>query len=361
MAHPEHQRYWFVAAAGCGTLGLGMITAAASLASSTSHLALTNPFMVTGYVAFAFTVGCFVGGIRQLRFPFARTLNDPVTITTLIPPAFPSPINVEVTPEQKGVMLHLVVLNHGDRGQFSAEVISIVDPDGTAIGTQFWPIPWKEDGSVTPKEILNEQSRTLDFARYDVYGVNDDLASGHWGTNRHWWFSSIPGPIGVYSPVRLRSDLEVQRFLVTVRISRAEPRDHDDSQFAIGVKNFTLICEHNDAIMPELDRWKGWCAVPIRGVPLFALLLERSTPSPASRVAGLGPVKCRVREPNGAEMETIQHGWHRNMIWVYYYPTVFRGMPPPVSGRYGYAWYEQQSDQRWRPLHSGACYVAISQ
>jgi hypothetical protein len=99
-------------------------------------------------------------------------------------------------------------------------------------------------GSVEPKEILQTGRRILDFARYDVRGVNADLASTKWGDNKHWWFSSLPEPIGfMYHPVATGAALEDQRFVVTVRIIRAEPANSTDRQFAIGVHGFDLICE----------------------------------------------------------------------------------------------------------------------
>jgi hypothetical protein len=114
--------------------------------------------------------------------------------------------------EQDGVRLRLVVVNRGDSGRFSAEVVSIRDHwDNPLLGPSSWHIPWLEDGSVEPKEILQTGRRILDFARYDVRGVDDDLASTKWGDNKHWWFSALPEPIGfMYRPVRTRAELEVQ-------------------------------------------------------------------------------------------------------------------------------------------------------
>jgi hypothetical protein len=155
------------------------------------------------------------------------------------------PINVILVPDRDGVHLRLAVVNRGTAGRFSAEVVRIFDDRGNApLGPASWRIPWLEDGSVEPKEILQEGRRILDFARYDAGGVHADLTSTHWGTNKHWWFSALPEAAGfMYRPVRTRAELEAQRFRVTVRIIRADPPDSTDRQFAIGVHGFDLICE----------------------------------------------------------------------------------------------------------------------
>jgi hypothetical protein len=112
------------------------------------------------------------------------------------------------------------------------------------LGPSSWPIPWLEDGSVEPKEIPFTGRRILDFAWYDVGAVQADVTSTHWGDNHHWYFSSIPEPIGVmYHPVRTMAEVEAQRFLVTVRIIRVDPADSTDRRLAIGVDGFGLVCE----------------------------------------------------------------------------------------------------------------------
>jgi len=74
VAHPEHQRYWFIAASACGALGLAMIGAAAALAAVPhSQFAWTSHFMIIAYSAGAAALACFVLGIRQIRFPLAAT------------------------------------------------------------------------------------------------------------------------------------------------------------------------------------------------------------------------------------------------------------------------------------------------
>jgi hypothetical protein len=73
ISHPEHQRYWFTAAAGCGLLGVAMIGAAATLASSTTHLDFTSTVVIVAYVAFCFAISCFLFGIRQWQFPIASS------------------------------------------------------------------------------------------------------------------------------------------------------------------------------------------------------------------------------------------------------------------------------------------------
>lgn len=48
-----------------------MITAAATLGSSTSHLAFSGHFMFIAYIAAVSAVACFVAGVRLWRFPLA--------------------------------------------------------------------------------------------------------------------------------------------------------------------------------------------------------------------------------------------------------------------------------------------------
>jgi hypothetical protein len=51
------------------------------------------------------------------------------------------------------------------------------------------------------------------------------------------------GAVGfMYRPVARRAEREAQRFVVTIRIIRADPPDSIDRQFAIGVNGFDLIC-----------------------------------------------------------------------------------------------------------------------
>ena len=104
--------------------------------------------------------------------------------------------------------------------------------------------PVEGDGSVEPKMILQAEKPFLDFARFEFAAVTADLASSHWGGNKHWWFLSLPEPIGVmYRLVATERDLEAQRFVVTVCIIWAEPLNYTDRQLSIRFRGFDLICE----------------------------------------------------------------------------------------------------------------------
>ena len=120
-------------------------------------------------------------------------------------------------------------------------VTGITDPDGRPVpGPQSWPIPWLEDGSVRPANLPKFDGRTLDFARFNA-GESDP-----WPHRAYWLFSSLPEPVGVtYDPVRSRGELGAQRFVVTLRIIRAEPSaNHMDRQFSIGVTTGgRLVCD----------------------------------------------------------------------------------------------------------------------
>jgi len=158
------------------------------------------------------------------------------------PPALPpAPVDVSVVHKADGDRLRLVVTNEGPRGGFTAEVISVLDPDGRPVERQSWTVPWVGDDSAAPADLLHSGSRTLDFARF----VPDE---GQWPHRAFWEFFSLPGPgrIAVmYKPVADKRELAPARFVVTVRIIRSEPSpDHTDRQFAIGVtSNAGLVCE----------------------------------------------------------------------------------------------------------------------
>lgn len=193
------------------------------------------------YMCFASLAGTWPAGRSLRRGTQVVQLPAAAPEQPAIPPP---PLRVIVRGEQDGLRLRLIVVNRGDAGMFTAEVVSVLDNDGNArLGPSSWPIPWLEDGSVEPKQILFAGSRILDFACYDVGALQADLKSTHWGDHDHWWFSSLPQPIGfMYRPVRTLADVEAQRFLVTVRIIRADPPNTTDRQFAVGVNGFDLTC-----------------------------------------------------------------------------------------------------------------------
>jgi hypothetical protein len=91
MAHPAHQKYWFMVTGGSGLLGIAMITAAATVGGSSGRLDATGPLAILAYIAFGCMAVFFVCGIRQLRFPFAKTVPASEGEAPPPPPSPPSP------------------------------------------------------------------------------------------------------------------------------------------------------------------------------------------------------------------------------------------------------------------------------
>jgi hypothetical protein len=235
------------AAWGVVTLALsGVATATWLGALSSGPIFLVWPaFLFTG-LTIAAICRCFAflpGRRATSRDPMRRDRRG--VVSTL-----PShPINVALIPEQVGDRLHLGFLNRGAVGHFSVQVTGILNAQERAIGSQHWPIPWL-DHSTDPKRILPGETRMLDFARYDVAAVNTELSTGHGGAN-HWFFSSVPDPVGVtYYKLRDERDLAEQRFLVTVRILDASSGSYTDRKLTVGACGFILICEpdKNEAV-----------------------------------------------------------------------------------------------------------------
>jgi hypothetical protein len=150
---------------------------------------------------------------------------------------------MDLLSEQADNCLRLGMSNLGAAAEFSAQVTGILDPLGRAVGLQHWPIPWLEDGSPEPKRILTGQTRMLDFARYDPAAVNAELSAGSGGAT-HWWFSSVPVPIGAkYYNLRSQADLTDQHITLTVRIMNAHSGDYFDRQLMLGIKDSQITCE----------------------------------------------------------------------------------------------------------------------
>ena len=221
-------------------LGSGAFATGINTASSGSEFPVW-PVWAFSALAVAAVYMCFasLSGSWPTGHGLGRGRGAPPTSVT----APPHPMNIVLISEQAGVQIRLGLLNRGAAAEFSAQVTRILDTKGRAIGPQHWPIPWLEDKSIDPKRILTGQTRMLDFACYDVAAVNAELGTGHGGAD-HWWFSSVPAPIGVmYYALRDQRDLEEQRFIITVRIMDANSGDYADRQLALGVRGFGLICE----------------------------------------------------------------------------------------------------------------------
>jgi hypothetical protein len=159
------------------------------------------------------------------------------------------PANVQLVPEQVGNQLRLMLVNNGRIAEFSAQVIEVLDPLRQKRTPQHWTIPWLEDNSVEPKRILAGGRRVLDFASYDDAAVNAEFNTGHDGAD-HWRFAAVPTPLGIkYYNLRSRSDLELQRFILTVRIMNARSGRYLDHQLTVGIDGSNLIC----GIVPVKD------------------------------------------------------------------------------------------------------------
>lgn len=153
------------------------------------------------------------------------------------------PASVDFIPEQVGDHLRLGLVNQGPATEFSAQVTSIRDPMGRREAPQYWTIPWLEDNSAEPKRILTGGTRVLDFARYDADAVNAELGTGNDGAD-HWRFSAVPTPIGArYYNLRSQNDLELQRFILNVRIMNASSGKYLDRELTVRVQGRSLVCE----------------------------------------------------------------------------------------------------------------------
>lgn len=157
--------------------------------------------------------------------------------TTAAPASLPSsPVSIRLIPELDTATnrFRLGALNRGELGRFRVEVIGTHDQDGNWIGPRSWPVPWL-NGSVDAEEIPMFGKPLLDFAHFDLLGLQEDLEGTKWLNGDHWVFPSLPQPIKVrYSAVRRWSELENQHFVITVRVIRDDPPGYVDTQFKIG-------------------------------------------------------------------------------------------------------------------------------
>lgn len=145
----------------------------------------------------------------RLRVPEA-VQSRPVTMGIVLEADPPPPVRMSIVPEADGNRLRLLVRNRVARGMFKAEVTSVLDPDGRpAPGRQSWPIPWLDDGSVSPADLSQAEGRTLDFAWFEA-------GEGGWPDLASWRFPSLPEPVTVmYRPVHDKKELAGQRFLAS--------------------------------------------------------------------------------------------------------------------------------------------------
>jgi hypothetical protein len=152
-------------------------------------------------------------------------------------------VNVDLIPEPVGDDLHLILVNRGPAAEFSAQVTSIIAPMGQRKAPQNWTIPWLEDNSTEPKRIFAGASQVLNFARYNADAVKAELSTGHDSAD-HWLFPTAPAPISKgYYNLRRQDDLDLQRFILAVRIMNASSRKYLDRQLTIGIQDGSIVCE----------------------------------------------------------------------------------------------------------------------
>jgi hypothetical protein len=158
-------------------------------------------------------------------------------------PVRPRPA-LDLVPEASGDQLRLSITNRGPAVACSAQVTSNCQPPiGRPKGLQHWPVPWLDDHSVEPKQILPGQTRTLDFAMFNSGAVREFLHVGQ-GAADHWSFASAPEPVGVryYNPHSV-ADIDEQEFTLTLRILIADSGRYLDWQLTVKAKNLVVACE----------------------------------------------------------------------------------------------------------------------
>src|SRR6185437_8157818 len=84
---------------------------------------------------------------------------------------------------------------------------------------------------------------TLDLAILDRGAVDASLSVGQDGAD-HWWFPSLPEPIGVkYYNLLSPTDVDDQEFVLTVRITNADTGKYRDWQVTVKFKGAEVIGE----------------------------------------------------------------------------------------------------------------------
>jgi hypothetical protein len=152
--------------------------------------------------------------------------------------------NVSLAVETIDNQVRLCVTNLGPTASISVQAIGLCQPPtGRPKGLQHWPIPWLQDRTVEAKPILSGQTRTLDFAKFDLTAVKASLSDDEVEAV-HWQFSSVPEPVGVrYYNLRRVCDVEEQEFILTIRLMNADSGRYHDWQVTLRVKNLEVGCE----------------------------------------------------------------------------------------------------------------------
>lgn len=94
-------------------------------------------------------------------------------------------INAELRPEWDGNRLRLVLVNRGIRAEVAVSIVSFTDERGEVgpygawlVGRQIWPVPWAEDRSTGPKEVLRNEPRVLDLATFKRAFTEQEAVNG---------------------------------------------------------------------------------------------------------------------------------------------------------------------------------------
>jgi hypothetical protein len=245
----------FLAAVGAALVG---VASALDAASKVPYSLWTSIPVIVAYVMVGLALACLACAARGVRFPLAGAPGDrrvPIAEpdgppAQEVPTSTSYPVDIRLMPERDVATnrFRLVALNRGERGKFSAEVTSILDHEERPLGRQSWHIPWAEDGAVEPEEIPAAGTRVLDFVVFNWTSLDEDIRTAKWGSTHHWLFSSLPESIKIrYSPVAQWGSLRGRYFLVTVRVVRADPPGHADTQFKIGTEGMEPFCRKNPA------------------------------------------------------------------------------------------------------------------
>lgn len=162
---------------------------------------------------------------------------------------------IELVLEIIGNCLRFDLSNRGPAAEYFAQVTSLCQPPtGRPKGRQHWPVPWLEDYTTEPKRILSGQTRTLDFAIFDLAAVYASLRTGQDGAD-HWRFPSAPEAIGVkYYNLLSPADVDDQEFILTVRIMNADSGRYLDWQIAVKVRGLEVIGELTPINRPRFTR-----------------------------------------------------------------------------------------------------------
>lgn len=149
-----HESLWLWVGGGLTAVGAALVGVAGGLgaASKVLYSLWTGLPMIVAYVMFGLAAACLGCAARGVPFPFAvsgQVDHESITGNTepsvAQAPTLPPPVEIRLMPERDMITerFGLVAMNPRASGEFSAEVIGILDQDGREVGSrQGWRIPW---------------------------------------------------------------------------------------------------------------------------------------------------------------------------------------------------------------------------